>query len=504
MSRGQLILATIVLALSNFMVVLDITIANVSIPTIAGNLGASVSQGTWVITSYAVAEAIILPLTGWLSQRFGIVRLLTMAMLSFAACSLACGLSPTLGSLVFFRVLQGIAGAPMMPLAQTLLFSIYPREKAGIGSAIFAMTTLLAPVSGPVLGGYISDNLHWSWIFLINVPVGLICSVLIWRTFRSVETAPKKVPVDFIGLGLLVLAVGSLQLMLDKGKELDWFGSPLIVTLAILAVVGFCFLIVWELGERNPVVDLRLFRNRNFTMGTLSLAIVFAVYFGSVVLTPLWLQTTMGYTATWAGYAIAPIGFLSILVAPIVARNAQRFDLRLLVTIALLIIAATFVMRAQFTTDADYWTIALPQFLQGSAMAMFFIPLNMMAMSALTTEQLAAGSGLMNFVRTLGAAFSTSLVTTYWDNQTVRHHAGLTEHLTVYDDATNQFLQGYSSLGLDAQQSAAVLDRMVSVQATTMALTDYFTIGAVILLGLIALIWFARPVRGAKMQLPGH
>jgi DHA2 family multidrug resistance protein len=293
--------------------------------------------------------------------------------------------------------------------------------------------------------------------------------------------------------------------MLDKGKELDWFGSPLIVTLAITAAVGFAFLIVWELGERNPVVDLRLFANRNFTTGAVSLAVVFAVYFGSVVLVPIWLQTTMGYTASWAGLAVAPIGILSILMAPVIGRNVQRFDPRVLVTIGLLIISATFFMRTQFTPGADFGTIALPQFLQGAAMALFFLPLNLLAMSALSPEQIAAGSGLMNFLRTVGAAFSTSIVTTFWDDQTIRHHADLVEHLTAYDGDTSQFLQGYSNLGLDPQQSAAMLDRMVNAQAATMALTDYFSITCLLLLSLIALIWVARPVRRANaMPIPSH
>ena len=264
LSGATLALGTIALSLATFMNVLDTSIANVSIPAIAGDLGVSPDQGTWVITSFGVANAISLPLTGWLTQRYGQVRLFIVSVLLFVLASLLCALAPTLGVLIAFRVLQGAVAGPMIPLSQSLLLSSYPKAKAGSALAIWGVTTLVAPVVGPLLGGWITDNIAWPWIFYINVPVGLAAAAVTWTIYRTRETATRKVPIDGIGLGLLVLWVGALQIMLDKGKDLDWFGSIEIVSLAVAALVGFALFIVWELTEAHPVVDLRLFARRNF------------------------------------------------------------------------------------------------------------------------------------------------------------------------------------------------------------------------------------------------
>src|SRR6185369_6811208 len=314
----QLVLGTVALSLATFMNVLDSSIANVSIPAIAGDFGVSPNQGTWVITSFAVANAIAVPLTGWLTLRFGTVKLFTLSVLLFVLASWLCGAAPNLETLIALRVVQGLVAGPMIPLSQTLLLASYPKEKAGTALAMWSVTTLVAPVAGPLLGGWITDNMSWPWIFYINVPVGLGAAAVTWMIYRQRETATRKLPIDAVGLALLVVWVGALQVMLDKGKDLDWFHSGTIVALAVVAALGLALFVVWELTDEHPVVDLRLFKRRNFTMGALALSLGYGVFFGNVVLLPLWLQQYMGYTATYAGMALAPVGLLAILLSPVV------------------------------------------------------------------------------------------------------------------------------------------------------------------------------------------
>src|SRR5262245_15217914 len=360
LSGGMLIAGTVALSLATFMNVLDTSIANVSLPSIAGDLGVSADQATWVITSFGVANAISLPLTGWLTQRFGQVRLFMASVLLFVLASLACGFAPSLESLILFRVLQGAVAGPMIPLSQSLLLSSYPREKSGTALAMWAITTLVAPVVGPLLGGSITDNIAWPWIFYINVPVGIAAAAVTWMIYARRETPTRRLPVDGVGLGLLVVWVGALQVMLDKGKDLDWFASGLIVALAVTAVVAFALFLAWEFTEEHAVVDLRLFARRNFWTGTVAISLGYGVYFGNLVLLPLWLQQYMGYTATLAGMVLAPVGVLAILLTPAVGRNLHRVDPRIFATTSFSIFAIVLYMRAHFNTNADSATVMLP------------------------------------------------------------------------------------------------------------------------------------------------
>jgi len=496
LTGSQLVLGTVALSLATFMNVLDTSIANVSIPAIAGDLGVSPSQGTWVITSFAVANAISVPLTGWLTQRFGAVRLFTVSVVLFVIASWLCGLAPNMATLIAFRVLQGFVAGPMIPLSQTLLLASYPAAKAGTAMAMWAMTVLVAPVAGPLLGGWITDNISWPWIFYINIPVGIFAAALTWSIYHKRDPGPRRVPLDYVGLGLLVLFVGAMQIMIDKGKELDWFNSGQIVILAVTASVAFLFFLAWELTDKHPVVDLRLFARRNFTMGTASLSIAYGLFFGNVVLLPLWLQQYMGYTATWAGLATAPVGILAIILSPWVGKNVSKIDPRKLATVAFVGFGAVLWMRSNFNTQADFNTILIPTVLQGAAMAFFFIPLQAIVFSGLTPDKLPSAAGLSNFVRITAGAVGTSLFTTLWENRAILHHAQLAEAINATNNSATQTIGQLSAGGFDSEQALASVNRMIDQQAYTMAVTDVFYMSSLLFFALVAVIWFARPKPG--------
>jgi MFS transporter, DHA2 family, multidrug resistance protein len=497
LAGAQLAVGTVALSLATFMNVLDTSIANVSLPAIAGDLGVSPDQGTWVITSFAVANAISLPLTGWLTRRFGQVRLFTASVLLFVLASLLCALAPSLSLLIVFRALQGVVAGPMIPLSQALLLASYPRNRAGTALAMWAITTLVAPVVGPVLGGWITDNISWPWIFYINVPVGVGAALATWALYRRRDSATARVPVDGVGLGLLVIWVSALQVMLDRGKDLDWFNSGVVVALACVAVVGLVVFVIWELTEQHPIVDLSLFRSRNFAVSTVAMLCAYGLFFGNVVLLPLWLQEYMGYTATLAGWVLAPVGVLAIILSPVVGRLVDRVDPRVLVTISFTVFALVLFMRSHFNTDATITTLMLPTVIQGAAMAAFFIPLVTLSLAGLAPQRIPAASGLFNFARITAGAFGTSITTTAWDRRATLHHAQLIEHLASGDPLTSQALGNLQAGGMGTAQSYAVLDRMVDSQAFMLSANDIFRVSALAFLALIVLVWLARPIRAA-------
>ena len=497
LTGGALVIGTIALSLATFMNVLDLSIANVSIPAMAGDLGVSPDQGTWVITSFGVANAISLPLTGWLTQRYGQVRLFISSVLLFVLASFLCGLAPSLPALIVFRVFQGAVAGPMIPLSQSLLLSSYPKEKAGSALAMWAVTTLVAPVVGPLLGGWITDNMSWPWIFYINVPVGLLAAFASWRIYRARETPTVRRPIDGVGLGLVVIWVGALQIVLDKGKDLDWFHSGQIVTLTILAVVAFAVFIVWELTDAHPIVDLRLFARRNFWTSTLSMSLAYGTFFGNLVLLPLWLQQYMGYTATSAGMVLAPVGLLAILLTPIVGRNLHRVDPRIFATGSFVVLAAVLLMRSHFNTNADFETLLIPTVIQGAAMAIFFIPLVTLSLSGLAPNQVPAASGLFNFARITAGSFGTSIATTFWDRRASLHHAQLAERITAFDPTSSQALAQMQASGMSVAQSHETLNRIIDQQAFMLSANDIFYFSALLFLALIAVVWLARPAKSA-------
>ncbi len=490
---AALIIGSVALATATFMNVLDTSIANVSIPAIAGDLGVSPNQGTWVITSFAVATGICLPLTGWLAQRFGAVRLFVTSVLLFTLASWLCAIAPTIETLILFRIIQGAVAGPMVPLSQSLLLSSYPKEKSGTALAMWTITSLVAPVVGPVLGGWITDNIHWAWIFYINIPVGFFAASAVWFLYRKRETPTQSRPVDGLGLVLLVVWIGAFQIVLDKGKELDWFASPQIVALALVAAIGFLFFLIWELTEEHPVVDLSLFGNRNFTTATLTVSIGYSMFFGNLVLLPLWLQQYMGYTPTLAGLAMAPVGILAMILSPIVGKNVTRVDPRIFGSLGFGIFALVLWMRSQFNTEADFAVILLPTIIQGAAIAFFFIPLFNLALSSIPSEKFPSASGLVNFVRITAGAFGASVTTTLWEDRTALHHAYLVEYVDRQELAMHPTLSGLRAAVPQDLPAFAGVDRLIEQQAAMLAANDIFAFCAGIFLLLTAAVWLARP-----------
>ena len=496
---GALILLTLALSLATFMQVLDSTIANVAIPTIAGDLGASFSQGTWVITSFGVANAISIPITGWLAKRFGEVRLFLVSTFLFVVSSWLCGIADSLEALIIFRVIQGAVAGPVIPLSQSLLLNNYPPEKRGMALAFWSMTIVVAPICGPILGGWISDNIHWGWIFFINVPIGLAVVLISWKILEGRESRISHQPVNTVGLILLALGVGALQLMLDQGRELDWFNSTEIVVLTIIAAVGLIALIIWELTDDNPVVDVSLFKSRNFTVGCVSTSLAFLVYSGTVVLIPLLLQQVYNYTATWAGLAAAPVGLLPILLAPIIGKFGNKIDMRILITVSFMVYALTFYWRAvTFEPEMTFMDVALPQFVQGLAVACFFMPLTTITLSGLPPEKMASASSLFNFLRTLAGSIGTSLTTFIWYNREAVHHTQLTEVINPYNPISQQFFQTMGSFGLSEEQTASYIARQITAQGFIIGANEIFLVSAITFISLVVLIWFAKPPFSSK------
>lgn len=500
LTGGKLILAAILIGLGNFLVVLDTTIANVSIPHIAGGLGVSSSQASWVITSYAVAEAITVPLTGWLMRRFGGFRVFVTSYLAFGALSLLCGLSGTLGMLVAGRIFLGLAGGTIIPLSQTLLLRIFPPEKATIATIIWAMTTTVAPIAGPILGGTISDNIGWEWIFFINVPIAAAGGLGLLYLMRGQQETLTRSPIDVVGLGLLIVWVGALQIMLDEGRNHDWFAATEIRVLAVIAAIGFVTFLMWELTEKNPIVNLHVFRHRGFVAASVTYSAAFGAFFASIVLIPLWLQQNMGYTATWAGYATGIMGILAVISSPIIGQVAAKLDPRLIVSVGLLGLGGISAWRVGFTPDMTFLQMAWPMLLTGPFLMMFFIPVTGLCMASVTSGEQADAAGISNFMRTLAGAFATSIVQTGWANAARENQTELASAMTQ-GQAT---LDNMIASGMSKEVATTTLTSIVEGQSVMLATLNMFAAIALCFVFAAALIWFSPKPRGPIDMSGGH
>lgn len=486
-----IILATLALGLGSFMNVLDMTIVNTAVSHIAGDFAIPYSQGTWAITSYAVAEAIMLPLTGWLTSRFGMLRLYIIATLLFTLSSVMCGLAPTFEILLFSRIVQGVVGASMIPLSQSLLISIYPPEKRSMALGIWAMTVVIAPIAGPILGGYLTDVASWRWAFYINVPIGLFSAYMVSRTFKSFEWKDviKKVPVDAIGLLCLIISVGSLQLMLDKGSELDWFASTSIMLLAGISFVFMVIFLIWESHQQYPIVNLKYLKNRNFVIGVLVLCIGSTAFFSTVVILPIWLQNYLGYTAFESGLTTATTSAFVVLLAPFLGANLHKLDARKVVAFGFLVFFCVSYWGAHMTPDVTQLHIAFVRLFLGIGLACFFIPLNNIMLADLPDEEIPAASGISNFMRNVGNSFGTSLVVSYWEHRQANHHEALVSHVHMGNNAYTDYIANMPGA---VEQQLYVINQVINSQAALMGINDIMLGSGIIMLALIPVVFIAK------------
>jgi DHA2 family multidrug resistance protein len=499
--QGPMLIAAIgILASVNFMSILDMTIVTVAVPHIAGSLATAPDEGTWTTTSYAIAEAIMVPLTGWLAQRFGAVRVTMLSALGFGLFSALCGLSTTMGMLVTCRVFQGLCGGPLMPMSQTLLLRVSPKRFANLAMGLWTMTTILAPVVGPILGGALSDGPGWPWAFYINVPISIVCATLVWRMLGSRETPTVRLPVDYFGFVLLVIWVGALQIMLDNGHDQDWFASPFIVTLSIVAAIGFLAFLIWELTAEFPIVNLRVYRYGGFGLASLAMAFTYGSFFASVVLIPLWLQSNQGYTATLAGEVVAFNGVFGVLIAPIAAVSMSRVDPRLLMSIGLVIVAGATLDRTGFTPSMSFDQFILPQLAFGIGMPLFFVPLMTISVAMVPAAETATAAGLINFLRSMSGAFATAIVTSQWEDQAVRDRALLVGRLDHPADVLTKMSAGGGQMGASLQQLSNLVDNQTVMLATNQT---FLYVGAVVACVAVG-IWLLPKPNGPVRVSVGH
>jgi DHA2 family multidrug resistance protein len=501
---GKLLFLTAAIATASFMEILDMTIVNVSVPAISGSLGVSTSEGTWAISSYMLAAAIMQPLTGWIGRRFGEVRTFLTSILLFMCFSAVCGLATSLPMLVAARLIQGLVSGPMMSVAQAILLRNYPIERRGMAIALWSMVIIIAPIFGPIIGGWITDNLSWPWLFYINLPVGAFSVIACWSILRHRESRKVRLPIDAVGLALLVVGVGSLQFMLDNGNERDWFNSSEIMVAGLISVMSIAFLIPWELLDKHPVVDLHLFQRRNFRVGTLVIGMSYFALSGVNVVFPLWLQTTVGYTATRAGLAVAPIGLLALIAAPIVGRNMNRMNLRLAASFAFCVFGLAIFWAATLNASATFAQLATPRFFQGLGIAFFFLPLNAIMLSGVPSSDLASASGLSNFVRTMSGSIATALTVFLWNRRTDYHHAVLTEHIRNSAGAWGDYQTKLADHGVAGTGAFEYVERVITSQAQTLGINDVFNALGCLFLVLIPFVWLARPPFGARGAGSAH
>ena len=472
--------AVFVLSLATFIVILDTTIINVAVPHIAGAFAASANEGTWTITSYAVAEAFTVPLSGWLVARFGVVRTFLVSITGFAVFSMLCGLATSLPMLVVFRVFQGLCGGPLMPASQTLIMRVTPSHRVELAMGLWMMTTILAPIAGPILGGTLADSIGWRWAFYINIPVAILCAFGAWSLFRTRETPTAKAPIDFVGLVLLALWVGALQIMLDNGQNQDWFASPWITGLLVVAVLGFAAFVIWELTDDHPIVDLRVFRHRGFAVSAAAMSFTFGAFFASIVLMPLWLQINLGYTSTLSGYVLAFQAVFGVIVAPLAAMLMTRIDPRVLMSAGLAILAVAIAWRSGYALNISFEKMLLPQLAMGIGIPLFFVPLMTLSMTSVRPWETAAASGLINFLRTIAGAIATAAVISAWSSETISSRSNLVSRL----HHPQEFVAGLADKGLPSNRALGSLDALVESQSLMLATNHMF----LLLGGVVALM----------------
>jgi MFS transporter, DHA2 family, multidrug resistance protein len=498
---------------STFMEVLDTTVVNVSLPHIAGNLSASTDEATWTLTSYLVANAIILPMTGWLAGRFGRKRLLMMAVSGFTAASFFCGLAPSLSFLIIFRIIQGACGGGLQPLSQAVLLESFPPEKRGQAMAFWALGIVVAPMLGPVAGGWLTDNYSWRWVFYINVPIGIIAILLTQAfVFDPPYLRRERTGIDYWGIGLLVVGMGALQIMLDKGQEEDWFGSRFIVALLFLSILGLGGLILREMRANHPIIDLTVFKYRSYAVGTFLMTIVGFVLYGSTVLLPLLMQELLGYTATHAGVTNLPRGLASFLFMPVVGILTGKVDARKLLAAGLIATAAAMFLVSSFSLDVGFWNFWWPLMIQGAGLGLIFVPLTTVTNDPIPRERMGNATSIFNLMRNIGASVGISAVTTMQFRQTQAHINVLGEHVSSTSPTAQQTIAGLEQVfiarGADpvtaAHQAHGAVWGMLQRQASMLAYNDVFRFLGGMFLILLPLLFLMKKPKAGKGPPMAH
>ena len=496
---------------ATFMEVLDTTVVNVSLPHIAGSLSASIDEATWALTSYLVANAIILPMTGWLASTFGRKRLLMLSVVGFTASSFLCGLAPTLGMLIVFRILQGATGGALQPLSQAVLLEAFTPQDRGKAMGFWALGIVVAPILGPVLGGWLTDNYSWRWVFYINIPVG-IASIVMTKLyiFDPPYLRSESRSVDYWGMGMLVVGIGALQIVLDKGQQEDWFESSFITALAIISIVTLVALVVHEWTTDDPIVDLRVFKARSYAVGVFLMTVVGFVLYGSMVLLPVMLQTLLGYPPLQAGIAMAPRGIGAFVMMPITGLMTGRFDPRKLLTVGLMIGGASLLWLSSLNLQAGYWDIFWPQLIQGIGMSLLFVPLTTVSMDPIPRERMGNATSLFNLMRNIGGSVGIAGTGTMLARHGQSTTALLGANVTPFNPAAQtmfaQMKNAFIAAGADAvtatNRAYAALFGVVQRQATMMSFVTIFQLLGVMFFALVPLVLLMkRPKAGGHVEV---
>jgi DHA2 family multidrug resistance protein len=506
MSRG---LVALTVMLPTLIEIIDTSVVNVSLNHIRGSLSAGIDESTWTITAYLVSNAIIIPMAGWLSRLIGRKNYLIASIALFTFSSFMCGSAWSLQSLVFFRIIQGIGGGGLVPLSQSILLETFPREKHGTAMAIFGMGAMLGPIVGPVLGGWITDNWSWRWIFYINIPIGILSIIMNIIVIQDPPYMKRvKMKIDYWGLAFLAAGLGSLQFILDKGENEDWFASNLIVTFAIISAVSLVLLVINEYYSEHPIVNLRLFKDRTFTSGATVMFFVFLNLFGSIVLLPIFLQSIMGYTSFYAGLVLGPGGMATMLAMPFAGKLISKVNPKRLLAVGILICALSTYMMSQFNLTTDFWTFVWPRTVLGIGMGLTFIPLTTMTLSHIPRENMTEASSLYNLLRNLGGSVGIAFTTTMLSRRAQFHQTRLVEHLNPFDPAYSFYRERIGaflgSQGLPASGADGLMYRELIRQSTTLAFTDAFLTICALILCVLPLVFLMKRTAAYSGPPPAH